>query len=112
MAKYTEKQKISFRKLLNEYEYVEYSDVQLGDYASLGWSLKTKFPINEIKYDYTTFPNKLIIDEVDYLSKNFYPFAWSPLLVDENMNLLDGQHRYTFAKNFVGLKYLDVYIKT
>lgn len=111
MAIYSHKEKISFRKLLKDYEYVEYSDDQLIDYLSIGWNLKTKIPITDIKYNHENFPNKLNIDEVEYISKNFYPFAWSPVLVDENMNLIDGQHRFYMARNFVGLKYLDVYIQ-
>jgi hypothetical protein len=76
------------------------------------WSSLDKVPISKIKIDsrFFSYPNKVDLSEVNYIVNNFSEDAWSPILINEEFYLLDGQHRLMVAK-FMKLKYIDVIIQ-
>jgi hypothetical protein len=71
--------------------------------------LVRRFPINEIKYDKTRYPNQLDPLQVEEITADFYPDAWEPLWLDPRNNLTDGQHRLHAAKE-MRMKFVDVII--
>ena len=76
-------------------------------HVQLNWFFKSKVEINKIKLP----KNRNYIDKetLNSISQNFYPFAWEPVRVSPNMEILDGYHRLIAAKK-IGLKYLDILI--
>lgn len=92
-------------------DYIEASDSLASDESLklVNWIVKSKFPIEKIKYNTEKYYNKADDSQIKYMKKYFYPFGWHPIRISTNFELLDGQHRLLFAKD-VGLKYVDVYI--
>jgi len=95
---------------LKRQKYIESSDA-IGTGSNVGFELIEKFPIKKVKYNPSFFANHLNIKNVIAMIDEFYPFGFFPIRLDENFNLLDGQHRLKFAE-LCGLEYLDVWIET
>jgi len=89
-------------------DYVPASD-NVGNYKILNWGLIEKFPISKIKFNPDNYPNKLNNAQVFSMIEEFYPFAFTPILIDRNNELKDGLHRLTFAI-WSGLEYIDVFV--
>lgn len=91
--------------------YIESSDSSPSDESLklVNWIVKSKFPIDNIKYNIEKYFNKPDYSQIEYMKKYFYPFGWEPIRVNTNFELIDGQHRLLFARD-VGLKYIDIYI--
>ena len=94
---------------LKRQDYLESSDA-IGDGSSGGLSLICKFPIDKIKFDSTKYPNCLKLSQVIEMIDEFYPFGFYPILIDEEDNLKDGQHRLKLAE-LCGWKFIDVWVK-
>jgi hypothetical protein len=76
------------------------------------WSTVDKVPITKVKVDPRLFsyPNQVDSAQVNYMVENFSRNAWTPILVNEDFFLLDGQHRLQVAKR-MKLKYIDVIVQ-
>lgn len=69
-----------------------------------------KVLIENIIIDKRFVPNPLSEYMVQTIFNYFYEWSWTPILIDENNYLLDGQHRLEFARR-LGLKYIDAVIQ-
>ncbi|MBI4359525.1 MAG: ParB N-terminal domain-containing protein [Candidatus Jacksonbacteria bacterium] len=67
-----------------------------------------KFPIQQIKRK--KLRNAVNMDDVFYMLMNFEKEAWTPVTLDHDYFLIDGQHRIELAKQ-MGLEYIDVVIQ-
>lgn len=76
------------------------------------WVLKEKVPIKDVKIDRSLFAwdNPVYPEQVDFLVENFNQEFWTPIIVNPEIYLLDGQHRLEVAKR-LGLKYIDILIE-
>ena len=76
------------------------------------WVLREKVSIENIKIDRSLFAwnNPVYPEQVKFLLENFNQEFWSPILVNQNLYLLDGQHRLEVAKQ-LELKYIDIIIE-
>lgn len=76
------------------------------------WVLKEKVAIKDIKIDRSLFAwdNPVYPEQVEFLVTNFNREFWSPVIVNPEIYLLDGQHRLEVARRF-GLKYIDIVIE-
>ena len=76
------------------------------------WSAVDKVPVSRIRIDARlfSFPNPVYQDAVKAIVESFDLDQWTPLLVNEDLYLLDGQHRLQAAVN-MGLKYIDVIVQ-
>ena len=108
MKSYNSELTLDWRKLKRQ-KYLDSSD-SLGDGSQIGWKLIEKFPIINIKLDTDTYPNPLKMNEVLNMIDNFYPFAYHPIRLNENYELIDGQHRLKFAQ-LCGFEFIDVFIE-
>lgn len=95
-------------KQLKKHKYLESSD-SLGDGSQIGWKLIEKFPIDKIKHDANTYQNSLNLNEVINIINEFYPFAYQPIRLNYNHELVDGQHRLKVAE-LCGFEFIDVFI--
>lgn len=68
-----------------------------------------KTPIEKISIDKKrlAFANPIYEETIDSMMNNFCIESWTPIFVDDEFCIRDGQHRYTAAK-LMGLKYMDV----
>jgi hypothetical protein len=98
-------------KWVKKKDYIESSDSLASDETLklVNWTVKSKFPIDKIKLDTEKYYNKPDRSQIEYMKKYFYPFGWHPIRININFELIDGQHRLSFAKE-AGLKYIDVFI--
>lgn len=93
--------------------YIKSSNSLKNIYAKFnGFSFEDKISIKKIKINRKlfTFDNAVNMDNVDYMFTNFDKYLWSPISVNKNYYLLDGQHRLALAKK-LGLRYIDVMIE-
>lgn len=76
------------------------------------WILREKVPVESIQIDRSLFAwnNPIYPEQVNFLIDNFNQEFWSPILVNSNLFLLDGQHRLAVAKHF-GLTHIDILIE-
>jgi hypothetical protein len=76
------------------------------------WKSVDRVPIRKIKIEKSllAYPNEVDKQEVRYMLANFDNKVWIPVLVNQNFNLLDGQHRLAVAKR-MRLKYIDVIVE-
>jgi hypothetical protein len=76
------------------------------------WKSVDRVPIRKIKIEKSllAYPNEVDNQEVQYMLANFDSTVWIPVLVNQNFNLLDGQHRLAVAKR-MHLKYIDVIVE-
>lgn len=93
--------------------YIKSSNDLKNRYAKFnGFSFEDKIPIKKIKINRKlfAFDNSVNMDNVHYRLTNFDKYLWSPITVNKDYYLLDGQHRLAMAKK-LGLKYIDVMIE-
>ncbi|MDR1985189.1 MAG: hypothetical protein LBQ28_10280 [Prevotellaceae bacterium] len=92
-------------------EYVHCSDAAAeSSIINLLYDIVEKYPIEKIKHDKENYPNSIDMTQVIYMSNNFYPNAFDPIVISQNSELKDGQHRLELAKMF-GWKYIDVFVE-
>lgn len=79
---------------------------------TLSYKSEDKVPIKKIKIDRKlfSFDNPVNMDDVHYMLMNFSKDIWTPITVNTDYYLLDGQHRLALARLF-GLNYIDVVIE-
>ena len=77
-----------------------------------GFSFEDRTAIEKIKINRKlfAFDNSVNMDDVYYMLVNFDKYLWSPITVNKDYYLLDGQHRLALAKQ-LGLRYIDVMIE-
>ncbi|MBU4360604.1 ParB N-terminal domain-containing protein [Patescibacteria group bacterium] len=77
-----------------------------------GFYSEDKVSIKKIKINRKlfAFDNAVNIENVNYMLMNFSKDLWSPINVNTDYYLLDGQHRLALAKK-LGLNYIDVIIE-
>lgn len=82
------------------------------DFEKPYWVPKLKFPIKKIKFGKSrlSFHNEVSNIDVNEIVQYFDLNLWTPITLDEEGYLLDGQHRLEAAKR-MGLKYIDVVIQ-
>ena len=76
------------------------------------WSSVDKVPLHNIKIDQRllSFPNSLSKTHVNDIINNFDVNLWTPIVVNEDFYLLDGQHRLEAALQ-MNMNYIDVIIQ-
>lgn len=76
------------------------------------WVFKQKVNINDIKIDKSlmSFDNPILDSTLNNIMYNFNNLFWIPITVNNDLYLLDGQHRLEAAKR-MQLKYIDVVIE-
>jgi hypothetical protein len=76
------------------------------------WVSVNKVPISKIQIDRSLFAwnNPIYPSQVDDMATNFNRELWTPITVNPDYFLLDGQHRLTVAIH-LGLRYIDVIIE-
>jgi hypothetical protein len=76
------------------------------------WSSLDKVPISRINIDtrFFSYPNKVDVSKVNDIVKNINGADWSPIVVNEEFFLLDGQHRLLAAR-FLKLEFIDVIVQ-
>lgn len=92
-------------------DYIESSDslVSIETLNLVNWKIINKFAIDKIKYEVNKYYNKPDFSQIEYMKLYFYPFSWHPIRINNDYELLDGQHRLLFAKE-AGLKYIDIFL--
>ena len=72
---------------------------------------KRKLPIEQIQFDVRVlaYPNNVNFDHVENIVANFDALGWTPIFINPDNYLIDGQHRLEVAKRF-GLKFIDVVV--
>ena len=94
---------------LKKQNYIHSSD-NLGNGAQINWRLVEKFPIKNIIKNEESYPNPLKMNEVINMIDEFYPSGFHPKRINENYELVDGQHRLKFAQ-LCGFEFIDVFIE-
>ena len=76
------------------------------------WVFKQKVKINDIKIDKSlmSFDNPIFDSTLNNIVNNFDQNFWIPITVNNDLYLLDGQHRLEAARR-MNLKYIDVVIQ-
>ena len=94
-------------------DYIKSSDNFKNTLAKFnGFSFEDKIAIRKIKINRKlfVFDNFVNMDNVYYMLANFDKYLWSPITVNKDYYLLDGQHRLALAKQ-LRLRYIDVMIE-
>jgi hypothetical protein len=95
-------------------DYIPVKDFWLGIYkwesVKPFYEMRLKVPIDKIKYDKSMFVNELSQSRVLELLLNFDRMYWDVIIINEDMYLLDGQHRMRLAR-LMGLKYIDAVVR-
>ena len=89
--------------------YLDSSDALWGGYQQKIFDLVEKYPISKIKYDKENYPNPINIAVVSRMHRNFYPYAFTPIIINSKSELIDGQHRLELASWF-GWEFIDVLV--
>ncbi len=107
MVSYSDKE-VKKWSWIKHQSYIPSSDA-LGNGSAANRKLIEKFPIENINHNPNNYPNPISIQQVLEMLDEFYPFGFIPIRINEDGNLLDGQHRLKFAL-MCGLKYVDVWV--
>jgi hypothetical protein len=97
-------------------DYIEspkfWKDMYMNHSVNGMWTSVDKVPIEKVRIDRSLLahPNDVDDIEVARILVDFEKEAWTPILVDQDYCLLDGQHRLKVAR-MLSLKYIDVIVE-